>query len=76
MSDQDLNTYAFQNLQNYSNEDIFNLIKAAIENKKKEIGQDEDNKVYKEGLTGSDMLKALDSVPGSLTSEDIKYYYL
>ena len=76
MSDQDLNTYAFQNLQNYSNEDIFNLIKVAIENKKKEIGQDEENKVYKEGLTGSDMLKALDSVPGSLTSEDIKNYYL
>ena len=76
MSDQDLNTYAFQNLQNYSNEDIFNLIKVAIENKKKEIGQDEENKVYKEGLTGSDMLKALDSVPGSLTSDDIKYYYL
>ena len=76
MSDQDLNTYVFQNLQNYSNEDIFNLIKAAIENKKKKIGQDEDNKVYKEGLTGSDMLEALDSVPGSLSSEDIKNYYL
>ena len=76
MSDQDLNTYAFQNLHNYSNEDIFNLIKTAIELKKKEIGQDEENRVYKEGLSGSDMLKALDSAPGTLSEEEIKYYYL
>ena len=40
MSDQDLNTYAFQNLHNYSNEDIFNLIKTAIELKKKEVFTD------------------------------------
>ena len=76
MSEQDLNSFAFQNLGNYSNEDIFNLIKTAIELKKKEIGQDEENRVYKEGLSGSDMLKALDSAPGTLSEEEIKYYYL
>ena len=40
----------------YSNEDIFNLIKTAISLKKKQIGNDEDNKVYKEGLFEKDII--------------------
>ena len=34
MSDEDLNNFVFQNLNNYSNGDIFNLIKTAIDMKK------------------------------------------
>ena len=76
MSEQDLNSFAFQNLGNYSNEDIFNLIKTAIELKQKEIGDDQENKVYKQGISEKEMLNALNSVKGSLTAEAIKTYYL
>ena len=76
MSEQDLNSFAFQNLGNYSNEDIFNLIKTAIELKQKEIGDDQENKVYKQGISEKEMLNALNSVKGSLTAETIKTYYL
>ena len=76
MTEQELNSFAFQNLGNYSNEDIFNLIKTAIVLKKKHIGDDEDNKVYKEGLFEKDIINALNSVEGTLTAEDIKNYYL
>ena len=76
MSEQDLNSFAFQNLNNYSNEDIFNLIKTAIEIKKNEIGNNEENQVYKEGLNENDIAKALHSLRGSLTPEIMKNYYL
>lgn len=76
MSDEDLNSFAFQNLRNYSNEDIFNLIITAINLKKKEIGNDEENRVYKEGLNDRDIMNALKSVKGNLTPEVMKTYYL
>jgi len=76
MGEQDLNSFAFKHLNNYSNEDIFNLIKTAIEIKKKEIGNEEENQVYKEGLNENDIIKALDSVEGNLTPEVMKNYYL
>ena len=76
MSEQELNTFAFQNLNNYSNEDIFNLIKAAIEIKKNTIGNNEQNQAYKEGLNENDIIKAFNSVRGNLTPEIMKYYYL
>ena len=52
------------------------MIKTAIALKKKQIGDDEDNKVYKEGLFEKDIINALNSVEGTLTAEDIKNYYL
>ena len=76
MSDEDLNSFAFQSLRNYSNEDIFNLIVTAINLKKKAIGNDEENRVYKEGLNDRDIMNALNSVKGNLTPEVIKTYYL
>ena len=76
MNEQDLNSFAFQNLYNYSNEDIFNLLKTAIDIKQKEIGEDEENMVYKEGLNDNDIKKALNSVPGTLTPDVLKNYYL
>ena len=76
ISDEDLNTFSFKNLNNYSNGDIFNLIITAIEMKNKEIGDGEENKVYKEGLNINDLTNALNNAPGTLTPEVMKNYYL
>ena len=76
LSDQDLNNFAFENLINYSNEDIFYLLKSAIEIKRQQFGNDEENRVYKEGLNYNDIMNALKSVKGSLQPSDIKNYYL
>ena len=76
MSDEDLNSFAFQYLNNYSNGDIFNLIKTAIDMKKTELGEEEEIKVYKDGLNDSDLMKALKAVPGTLTPDVIRNYYL
>ena len=76
MIQQDLNSFVFQNLYNYSNEDIFNLLTTAIEMKQKEIGEDEENMVYKEGLNENDIKRALKSVQGSMTPDVLKNYYL
>ena len=76
MNDEDLNNFVFQNLNNYSNGDIFNLIKTAIDMKKMELGNEEENKVYEEGLNDNDLKKALETVPGTLTPDVIRNYYL
>ena len=76
MNEQDLNSFAFKYLCNYSNEDIFNLIKTAIDLKKQEFGNDEENMVYKQGLFENEIKNALNSVQGSLTPEVMKNYYL
>ena len=76
MNDEVLDNFAFQNLRNYSNEDIFNLIVTAINLKKKEIGNDEDNRVYKEGLNDRDIKNALNYIKGNLAPEIMKIYYL
>ena len=76
ISDEDLISFAFKNLNNYSNGDIFNLIITAIEMKKKEIEDDEGYKVYKEGLNEKDLFQALNNAPGTMTPEVMKNYYL
>ena len=76
MNEQDLNSFSFQYLNNFSNEDIFNLIKTAIDLKKQQFGNDEENKVYKEGLFENEIKNALNSVEGTLTPEVMKNYYL
>ena len=76
LSEQELNNFAFENLINYSNEDIFNLIKTAIEIKRQQFGNDEENMVYKEGLNYNEIMNALQKVKGNLTPNEIKNYYL
>ena len=41
-----------------------------------ELGNEEENKVYEEGLNDSDLKKALETVPGTLTPDVIRNYYL
>ena len=76
MNDKDLTNFAIENLYNFSNADIFDFIKNAIELKKKYSPPDDENWVYREGLLVDDLMDALGSVKGSLTTEVLKSYYL
>ena len=76
--EKDLSGFVYQNLGNFSNEDIFNLIVEAIDIKKNKLGNGEEmlEQVYKDGINLEDLHNALNNVKGSLTQEDIKNYYL
>lgn len=76
INDQTLNNIAISNLYNYSNEDIFDLIRKAIEIKKSNGPPDDINWVYKEGLYDNDIMRALGSMCGSMNSDVLKAYYL
>ena len=76
--DKDLNEFIYQNLRNYSNEDIFNLIMTAIDLKKNNYGNSYENLeiLYKEGINGEELKNASKIVQGSLNPEVMKNYYL
>ena len=76
--DKDLYEFALNNLRNYSNEDIFNLIVEAINSKKNKMGNNEDviEQVYNEGINAEDLNNALNKVQGNLTPDDMSNYYL
>jgi molecular chaperone GrpE (heat shock protein) len=76
MNDNDLNNFALENLNSFSNADIFDLIKNAIEFKKKYSPPNDENWVYREGLLKDDIFDALSSIKGSLTPDVLKSYYL
>ena len=78
ITEKDFTGFIYQNLQNFSNEDIFNLIIGAIDMKKNKLGKEDDmlEQVYKDGINIEDLHNALNVVHGSLTPEDIKNYYL
>ena len=60
----ELIAFGYENLRNYSNEDIFNLIVKAIDLKKKNYNEGEGNMVYADGISVND-----------LKEEDIKIYF-
>ena len=78
ITEKDLTGFVYQNLENFSNEDLFNLIVEAIDIKKNKLGKGDDmlEQVYKDGINLEDLHNALNNVKGSLTQEDIKNYYL
>ena len=78
ITEKDFTGFIYQNLHNFSNEDIFNLIVGAIDMKKNKLGKGDDmlEQVYKDGINIEDLHNALNVVHGSLTPEDIKNYYL
>ena len=78
IQDKDLNEFVYQNLRNYSNEDIFNLIVTAVDLKKNKFGNSDENleMLYKEGINGEELKNASNIVQGSLTPEVMKNYYL
>ena len=76
MSDKDLNDFSIYNLSNFSNEDIFDLIRNSIDVKKQRTPPEEENWVYKEGLNYDDLMNCLGTVNQSLTPDVKKAYYL
>ena len=78
MSDKDLSGFTYQNLDYFSNEDMFNLIVAAIDLKKNKFGGGEDalEKGWGDGINMEDLHNAMNNVKGSLTQDDIRNYYL
>ena len=65
-----------ENLHYFSNRDIFNLIKNAIDIKKQNSPPNDENWVYREGLNEEDIMKAFSNVKGSLSDDVLKSYYL
>ena len=76
MTDQNLNKLVMENLYNFSNEDIFDLIRNAIQIKRQYSPPDDENWVYRDGLFEDDIMKALGTIQGSLNNEVLKSYYL
>ena len=69
MSDQEIMNIVNNSLRTYSNADIFQLLKLALDLKKQ-------NGDLKGGVTSDYINKALQIVPGSLTPQIMKCYYL
>ena len=76
VNEKELFNLAMENLKHFSNKDIFDLIRIAIDIKKQNSPPDDENWVYREGLIEDDIMKALGSVEGSLTDDVLKSYYL
>ena len=76
MDEKSLNEFATEKLTYFSNENIFDLIINAIENKKQYSPPDDENWVYKEGLYEDDLVNALKTVKCSLSEEIFKAYYI
>jgi Cdc6-like AAA superfamily ATPase len=69
MSESDFNNFVYQNFRNYSNRDIFNLIKFMMD-MKKQIGES----VFEIGRT--ELENAMKARPGSLDPQSMQFYYL
>ena len=69
MSDSDLNNFVYQNFRNYSNQDVFQVIKTAMDLKKQTGGSIFD-------ISRNELEKALKMKPGSLDQQCIQYYGL
>jgi chromosomal replication initiation ATPase DnaA len=69
MSESDLSNFVYQNFRNYSNQDVFQVIKAAMDLKKQAGGS-----IFEMGR--SDLEKALKMKPGSLDPQCMQYYGL
>ena len=76
VNDKELNNLAVENLHYFSNRDIFDLIKNAIDIKKQNSPPNDENWVYKEGLNEEDIKKAFTNIKGTLTDDVLKSYYL
>ena len=76
MNDEQLKDFAIKNLTNFSNEDIFDLIKLAIRHKKKNSPPNDENWAYRDGLYEEDIRNVFCDIRGSLTPAIIKSYYL
>ena len=69
MSDSDFSNFVYQNFRNYSNRDIFNVVKFMMDMKK----QDGES-IFEMGRT--DLEKALKVKSGSIDPQSMQFYYL
>ena len=69
MSESDLNSFVYQNFRNYSNKDIFQVIKTAM-NLKKESG----GNIFE--ISRNELEKAFKTTPGSLDPQCMQFYGL
>ena len=76
INEKELNNFATEKLNYFSNEDIFDLIRNSIGIKKQKSPPDDENWVYREGLYEDDLKNALGSIKPSLTDDVLKSYYL
>ena len=76
INDDALKNIVMGNLNFFSNEDIFELIRTAIEIKKQYSPPDDENWVYKDGLYEDDIMRALGTMRGSLNQNILKKYYM
>ena len=76
MNDEQLKDFTIKNLTNFSNEDIFDLIKLAIRHKKKNSPSNDENWAYRDGLNEEDIRTVFCDIRGSLTPAIMISYYL
>ena len=69
MDETDLSNFVYQNFKNYSNSDVFQVIKCAMDIKKQSGGS-----IFEIGRT--ELEKALMTKKGSLDQQCIQYYGL
>ena len=69
MSDSDLSNFVYQNFKNYSNQDVFQVIKTAMDLKKQMGGSIFD-------IGRNELEKALKAKPGTLDPQCMQYYGL
>ena len=76
MNDNELNEFAEESLDSFSNRDIFNMITNAIEIKKKKSPPNDENWVYREGLNYNDIMNGMNTIKGTITPDVKKMYFL
>ena len=69
MNEQDLMNFVYQNFRNYSNFDVFQVIRTCLDMKKKSGGNLDD-------VDRDTLENALRSVPGTLSPQIVQYYNL
>ena len=76
MGNEELKAFANSNFRTHSNNDLFNVLKTAIDSKKENYPKEDQDNIYNDGLDINDLMKAIDAVPGSMNSNVMKAYYL
>ena len=69
MEDNDLSNLVYQNCKNYSNKDVFDVIKLMMD-LRKQLGESINN------MGRNELEKALNIKQGSLDPQSVQFYYL
>ena len=75
MNNETLKTFVNQSFRDYSNSDLFNVVKTALDIRKENHSKENQDNIYNDELEIDDLMKSLNIVPGSLTPQILKFYY-